>query len=88
MITTKLMVINHCGIHAGPSAKIAYAASHFKSDIAIQYMHKKADAKNILAISTLDVPHGGEITVYAEGVDAELAIEAITEAVKEGFGEE
>lgn len=65
------------GIHARPAGLLVKLASGFKSSITIDSGAKKADAKRIMAVMSMGVKQGTEVTVTAEGDDEDAAIEAI-----------
>jgi phosphocarrier protein HPr len=55
----------------------------FKSEITIEANGKKCSAISIMDIMTADIRKGAEISVRAEGVDADNALEAIEKCLKQ-----
>ena len=49
---------------------------------------KTVDAKSILMIMSLGLTKGTELTISAEGEDAQAALDALTGLIKNKFGEE
>jgi phosphotransferase system HPr (HPr) family protein len=82
-----LVVSNKVGLHARPAAVLVRLAQTFESDVVISCGTRSANAKSILGILTLCAERGAEVTVVAEGQDADRAIEAITELFARAFDE-
>ena len=79
----KYTVQDALGIHARPAGLLVKAAAGFKSAITIDNGAKKADAKRIMAVMSMGVKQGQEITVTAEGEDEDAAIAALETFLKE-----
>jgi phosphotransferase system HPr (HPr) family protein len=62
-------------------------AAKFSSDIEVLHGEITANAKSILTVLTLGVQNGAEITIKAEGTDAEEALQALEQLVLDNFGE-
>ena len=88
MITKDVEILNRLGIHARPAAMIAKAANRFSSDIRIHKDGLDVNGKSIMGIMMLAAAEGNVITIQATGNDAEKAIEALEEVVRNKFGEE
>lgn len=65
------------GLHARPAARFVQAASRFTSRIVIRQDGREADAKSLIAILGLTVRPSSQITLAAEGPDADAAITAL-----------
>ncbi len=80
------MTINHeAGLHARPATLFVKTAGKFEADIRVSYEGTEVNAKSSLQVLTLGAEQGAEITVRAEGEDAEEALEALTELVESDF---
>ncbi len=79
---------NRLGIHARPASLLAQTAGQFQSQIWIEKDGIEVNARSILGLMMLVAGQGTEITIKAEGEDAEAAVEALAQLVEEGFGEE
>jgi catabolite repression HPr-like protein len=79
MIEKKIVVGLAQGLHARPATEFVKAASSFTSNIKIEKGARKVEGKSILGVMSLAVAKGDEITLYADGVDAERAIAALEE---------
>ncbi len=78
----KLIVKDPVGLHARPASVLVQEASKFESDITISGNGKNANLKSIMSVMSLGVKTGEEITIKAEGSDAEEAVKAIESAAK------
>ena len=83
-----LTITHEVGLHARPASMFVQTAAKFSSDIEVTYGEKTVNAKSILAVLTLGAHKDAEITVKAEGDDAEDALKALEELVLDNFGEE
>ncbi len=72
-----LVVKDDVGLHARPAALFVKLASSFTSDIRVSRGEKSANAKSILDVLSLDAGQNAEITISAEGDDAESALDAL-----------
>lgn len=65
------------GLEARPVAMLVQIASQYESVIYVDNAHSHVNAKSIMGMMTLGMGAGEEITVTAEGVDEEAAIDEI-----------
>lgn len=70
-------VIDPIGIHARPASELTKIANSFSSDIKIISKGKEGNAKSIMNIMALGIKKDDEITIEANGGDAEEAISKI-----------
>jgi phosphocarrier protein len=77
MAELRLQVVDPSGLHARPAAKFVQAASRFSSRIVIRENGREADAKSLIALLGLTIRPQSEITLAAEGPDADEALEAL-----------
>lgn len=82
-----LTILNPSGLHARPAAVLASIAKQFNSDIQIHHRSKSANAKSVVAIMGLEINHGSQLTVSAQGPDAASAVKQIVKNLNEGLGE-
>ena len=78
------VVIGHrLGLHARAAAKLVQLSSQFQSNIVLFRSDAKtsieADGRSILSILLLSAGYGSKLSVRADGVDEEAAIEKICE---------
>lgn len=84
-LTAKL--INAKGLHARPSSALVTAALTFESVIRVRACGLDVNGKSILELMTLGAPCGTELEFFAEGLDAETAVQTLAGLVTAGFGE-
>jgi len=85
-VVEKIVVINNPqGLHARPAEMFARLALQFDSEIEVIRDSHRVDAKSILHILTLGAAQGTELTLQAQGEDAEAALEAIARLVESDF---
>jgi len=81
-------IIHHeVGLHARPASEFVRTAAKYSSDIKVTHGETTANAKSILGVLTLGAHKGAEITIKAEGDDAEEALQALEHLVLDNFGE-
>ena len=88
MVEKKVIVNHKVGLHARPASVFVQTAAKFASEITVTCDDRKANAKSILTVLTLGAHKGAEITIAAEGDDAEAAVDALVEVVEKNFGED
>jgi phosphocarrier protein HPr len=75
-------------LHARPAGALAIAAAQFSSAVSLTVGASNADAKSVLGVMGLGATSGQQVTVSAEGSDAQQAVAAIvavlTEATRVG----
>lgn len=81
MAEKKVTVNLRAGLHARPAALFVQQANKFSSDVFVEKAGKSVNAKSIMGIMSLAISKGTEITIRAEGSDAERAVEVLAEMV-------
>ncbi len=74
MITKKMVVNITADPEERPVAMLVQIASQFESKIYFETLDKKINAKSIMGMMSLGLRKGEEVTVEAEGEDAEEAV--------------
>ena len=69
------------GLHARPAAEFVKKARQFTAEITVIKGEKEANAKSPMRIMALGAKQSDEITIRAEGDDAEDAVEALVELI-------
>ncbi|MDP4086097.1 MAG: phosphocarrier protein HPr [Bacillota bacterium] len=82
MAEKQFKVIAETGIHARPATLLVQTASKFDSDINLEYKGKKVNLKSIMGVMSLGVGQGADITISAEGSDADDALKSLEETMK------
>ena len=73
----RLLVVDPSGLHARPAARFVQAANRFASRIVLRQDGREADAKSLIALLGLTIRPQSEISLAADGPDAEAAIAAL-----------
>ena len=79
MAEVHLTVIDPAGLHARPAAKVVQVASRFRSRIVLQSGERSVDVKSLIALLGLTIRPMTEITLTADGPDADDALAALVE---------
>lgn len=71
------------GLHARPATRFVQAARRFQSEswIARASGGRVADAKDVIAVLSLDINLNDKVIIGAEGPDEEEALSALVEAL-------
>jgi phosphocarrier protein len=88
MISRSVTVTNQLGLHARAAARFVHLATRFTSQIRVGRDAKVMDGKSIMGILLLAAARGTTLTISADGADEASAVEALTQLVESGFGEE
>ena len=83
-----IKITNRLGMHARAAGKLRNLASQYKCQIKVIKGKIEADAKSILGLMALEAHKGAELIFRARGEDAEEAVEALAELVRNKFGED
>jgi phosphotransferase system HPr (HPr) family protein len=83
MVEKKVVVQLQTGLHARPAARFVQEANKFSAEIYILKENKKVNAKSIMGVMSLAVSRNTEITIQAEGSDAEKAVEVLADLVQQ-----
>ncbi|SDZ67534.1 phosphocarrier protein [Evansella caseinilytica] len=75
------------GIHARPATQLVNKAGQYESEVTLEHKGKSVNLKSIMGVMSLGVAQGAEVTIKAEGPDADEALAGIAEVIKEGLGE-
>ncbi len=83
MVEKETTVGPEAGLHARPAAQFVKTAKGFSSEITVIKGEKEANAKSPLKVMTLAAKKGDEITIRANGEDAEEAVDALVELISQ-----
>ncbi len=75
----KYVITDEIGIHARPAGMLAKEAKGFSSKITLGANGKSAEVTKLMAVMSLGVKNGAEVTVKAEGDDEDAAIAKMKE---------
>lgn len=85
-----LKLQNEHGLHARPAAKFVQLASSFEAEVQVENLTKNrgpVGARSLNAIATLAAGRGDEIRIIARGVQAGQVLDALSDLVRDNFGE-
>ena len=83
-----VQVVNRAGLHARPAALLVKTAGAYKSAIHVEKEGLQVNCKSIMGVLMLAAEQGSTLRFTAVGEDAEEALQALTEVVRQGFEEE
>ncbi|MBS0373918.1 MAG: phosphoenolpyruvate--protein phosphotransferase [Proteobacteria bacterium] len=69
------------GIHARPAAMLSQRLRAFASDVTVELRGRRASARSVVALMSLGVGAGEEVTLEAAGTDATAALDAFVAAL-------
>ncbi len=77
MFTKEILVRCESGLHNKQATYFVQKANEFNSMIWLESGNRKMNAKSLLGIMSLGIVTGTEVTLTAEGTDAEAAVTAL-----------
>jgi phosphocarrier protein len=87
VVERRVTIVNELGLHARPAAAFVKVAGRFKAEVTVGRDEMVVNAKSIMGVMTLAAEPGTELTIRAEGDDAEAAADALVSLVAAGFHE-
>lgn len=80
-------IANKQGLHARPAAEFVKLAKSFDAEIYVIREDVEVNGKSILGLMMLAAEFGAELTIRADGSDADAAVDGLCALVATGFGE-
>lgn len=77
MYTKDIVVRCESGLHNKQVTYFVQKANEFRSTIWLESGNRKVNAKSLLGIMSMGIITGAEVTLIAEGADAQPAVEAL-----------
>lgn len=87
MISRGVTIRNSVGLHARPATFFVQKANSFKSSIWVEKEDCRVNAKSLLGVLSLGISKGTAITLIADGIDENSAVEGLAELIDSEFGE-
>ena len=85
-MTVKAAVVNNqVGLYARPATFFIQKANEYKSSIWMEKDERRVNAKSLLGVLSLGVVQGTEISIIADGVDEDEAVDALVELLDNGL---
>lgn len=79
MASKTVTITNPTGLHTRPGGIFVSKAKEFESDVFVEHDGKKVNGKSLLKLLSIGIKNGSEVTVTAEGSDADQAAEVLGE---------
>ncbi len=88
MVSEKLTIINKLGLHMRPAGLFVQTMANYKSDITILFGEKKINGKRLMQLMPACIKCGSEIEVQCSGPDEVEMLQAASDLIKSGLGDE
>ena len=85
----RIFVQHEVGLHARPASLFIQTAKRFEAEISIRNLTEPGEAvdgKSIIGVLTLGVHKDHEVLIEAVGADAEQALAALQQLIRDNFG--
>jgi len=82
MCNKEIVVRCESGLHNRQATYFVQKANEFDCNIWIESGSRKMNAKSLLGIMSLGIVTGASITLFADGPDAETAVEALEQLLQ------
>ena len=82
MIKKDVTVNLKTGLQARQAALFVQVANRYSADLFVEKDNKKVNAKSIMGIMSLAIARGTEVTLSADGNDAEEAVNALAAIIE------
>ncbi|EKO3943222.1 HPr family phosphocarrier protein [Vibrio fluvialis] len=84
-----VLIQNRLGLHARAAVKLVELAQSFDAVLIIQSQEgKEATADSVMGLLMLESAQGQNVTISAEGSQAEQALDAVCHLIEDKFEEE
>ena len=87
MISQTLTIINKLGLHARAASKLVNLAGQFESEIFIDKLGNRVNAKSIMGVMMLAASKGTEVVLEVDGNDEGPCMEALVVLINNRFDE-
>lgn len=87
MVIKQVTITNQVGLHARPATFFIQKANEYKCSIWVEKDDRKVNAKSLLGVLSLGIVCGTKVSIIADGVDEEDAVETLAELVNSKFAE-
>lgn len=80
-------IVNRRGLHARASARFVKCAEGFDCEVTVSKDGQSVGGTSIMGLMTLAASPGSTIELQATGPQADLALDALSALIADGFGE-
>lgn len=84
----QLTLLNPQGLHARAAAIFVKALHGLSAEVQVSWEGRTVNGRSILDLLTLGAPQGSVLKIHIHGVDATVALAALTKVVENRFYEE
>ena len=79
MASKTVTMTNPTGLHTRPGGIFVAKAKEFERSVEVENDGKKVNGKSLLKLLSIGIKNGSEVTIHAEGPDADQAVEVLGE---------
>lgn len=83
MIQKEIVVALQHGLHARPACQLAALSMGYQAALTILFQDSTIDLKDLMMVASSNINYGDKITLIADGVDEQDAIEKIEKLLLE-----
>jgi phosphocarrier protein len=88
VVHATLKIVNKAGLHARASTKFVQMANKYRSNVTVRKDSQDVNGKSIMGILLLVAALDSEISISCDGDDATDCLEALSNLVRNKFGED
>jgi len=88
LVEKTVTIINKLGLHARAATKLAQLSQKFDAQIQLKLGQNIADANSVMGLLLLSGAQGKQVTVSAQGKDAEQALHSVCQLFTDKFYEQ
>lgn len=89
VLNKTVLIQNRLGLHARAAIKLVELAQSFDAVVTIENQEgKQATADGVMGLLMLESAQGMNVTISADGSDAETALEAVCALIEDKFEED
>lgn len=88
MFLKEIVVQNQVGLHARPATFFIQKANEYKASVWIEKDERKVNAKSLLGVLSLGITKGITVTLMADGIDEEQAVNDLAVLITSDFSYE
>ena len=87
MLSKEITLVNSVGLHARPATFFIQKENSYRCSVWIENNSRRANAKSLLGVLSLGVRQGDSVTLIADGIDENEAIEGLCSLILSGFAD-
>lgn len=87
MISRNVTISNSVGLHARPATFFIQKANSYKCSIWVEKEDCRVNAKSLLGVLSLGITKGTEITIIADGLDEQGAVDGLASLIETGLND-